>query len=157
MAYLSSPARPPAALLRQARPLKALLNQAQRLSQLQRLVESQLQPAAREHCHVAAWREGVLLLVLTNGHWATRLRYQQKRLQRQLQVMDAFYGLQRISFKVQPPAFHERPAGPGPALSGNAAQSLQSIAEGISDPKLRAALERLARHAPGADRGMPGE
>ncbi|HKS12896.1 MAG TPA: DciA family protein [Pseudomonas sp.] len=148
MAYLSSPARLPATLLRQARPLKALLNQAHRLSQLQRLVESQLQPAAREHCHVASWREGVLLLVVTNGHWATRLRYQQKRLQRQLQVMDAFHGLQRISFKVQPPAFHERPAGPGPALSGNAAQSIQATAESITNPNLRAALERLARHAP---------
>jgi hypothetical protein len=41
---------------------------------LQRLLESQLQPAAREHCHVASWREGHLLLIVTDGHWATRLR-----------------------------------------------------------------------------------
>ncbi|MHC6224165.1 DUF721 domain-containing protein [Pseudomonas sp. X10] len=149
MAYTPSPARLPASLLREARPLKVLLNQAQRLSHLQRLLESQLQPAAREHCHVASWREGTLLLVVTDGHWATRLRYQQKRLLRQLQGMEAFMGLQRILFKVQPSTTHTRPQGPATELSSQAAESIQSTAEGISDPKLRAALERLARHAQG--------
>ncbi len=46
MAYKPSPAQPPSALLRQVRPLRLLLNQAERLEHLQRLLESQLQPAA---------------------------------------------------------------------------------------------------------------
>jgi hypothetical protein len=46
-----------------------------------------------------------LLLVVTDGHWATRLRYQQKRLQRQLQLFEEFANLTRILFKVQPPLF----------------------------------------------------
>ena len=54
MAYKPSPARLPAALLREVRPLRLLLNQAERLVHLQRLLASQLQPAAREHCHVAS-------------------------------------------------------------------------------------------------------
>jgi hypothetical protein len=78
---------------------------------LQRLLESQLQPAAREHCHVASWREGSLLLIVTDGHWATRLRYQQKRLQRQLQAFDEFASLTRILFKVQPPTVQQGAAG----------------------------------------------
>lgn len=147
MAYKSSPAQPPAALLRQARPLRLLLNQAERLEHLQRLLESQLQPAARAHCHLASWRDGVLLLVVTDGHWATRLRYQQKRLQRQLQALDAFANLQRIRFTVQPPTTPPQRVGHGIELSSQAAADIQSTAEGISDPKLRAALERLARHA----------
>ncbi|MFP5426735.1 MAG: DUF721 domain-containing protein [Gammaproteobacteria bacterium] len=147
MAFKPSPARPPAALLREARPLRLLLNQAERLEHLQRLLESQLQPAARAHCHVASWRDGVLLLVVTDGHWATRLRYQQKRLQRQLLALEAFGNLQRIHFRVQPPVTPAKRSGHAPELSSNAAESLRDTAEGISDPNLRAALERLASHA----------
>ena len=90
MSFRPLPAKAPAALLREAKPLKALFNQAQRIDHLQQIVESQLQPAAREHCRVASWREGCLLLIVTDGHWATRLRYQQRRLQRQLQALETF-------------------------------------------------------------------
>lgn len=146
MAFRPLPARAPAVLLREAKPLKAIFGHAQRLAHLQRLLETQLQPAAREHCHVASWREGTLLLIVTDGHWATRLRYQQKRLQRQLQAFDVFSGLIRILFKVQPPTVQQG-QWPYLDLSANAAQTIQETAEGISDPKLRAALERLASHA----------
>jgi hypothetical protein len=146
MAFRPHPARPPAVLLREARPLKALLSQALRLGQLKKLLDTQLQPAAREHCHVASWREGCLLLVVTDGHWATRLRYQQRRLQQGLQDMPEFNGLTRILFKVQPTAGPRRLTGPALDLSDLAADNLQATAEGISDPGLRAALERLAKH-----------
>lgn len=113
MAFRPLNARPPAVLLREAKPLKAIFRHAERLSHLQRLLESQLQPAAREHCHVASWREGTLLLIVTDGHWATRLRYQQKRLHRQLVAFDEFINLTRIAFKVQPPdARAEQPRTP---------------------------------------------
>ncbi len=147
MAYKPSPAQPPSALLRQVRPLRLLLNQAERLEHLQRLLESQLQPAAREHCHVASWRDGTLLLVVTDGHWATRLRYQQKRLLATLQAMEAFGNLRRILYKVQPPLVPAKRGGHAAELSNSAAESLRDTAEGITDPKLRAALERLAAHA----------
>ena len=147
MAYKPSPAQPPSALLRQVRPLRLLLNQAERLEHLQRLLESQLQPAAREHCHVASWRDGTLLLVVTDGHWATRLRYQQKRLLAALQAMEAFGNLRRILYKVQPPLVPAKRGGHAAELSNSAAESLRDTAEGITDPKLRAALERLANHA----------
>ncbi|AVE05488.1 MULTISPECIES: DUF721 domain-containing protein [Pseudomonas] len=147
MALRHQPARAPGALLREAKPLKAIFGHAQRLGLLQRLLESQLQPAAREHCHVASWREGHLLLIVTDGHWATRLRYQQKRLQRQLMAFDEFAGLTRIQFKVQPPAVQPRAVGHTVDLSENAAETIQATADEISDPGLRAALERLAAHA----------
>ncbi|MCI0912758.1 DUF721 domain-containing protein [Pseudomonas putida] len=147
MAYKPSPAQPPSALLRQVRPLRLLLNQAERLAHLQRLLESQLQPAAREHCHVASWRDGTLLLVVTDGHWATRLRYQQKRLLAALQAMEAFGNLRRILFKVQPPLVPAKRGTNTTELSVNAAQSIRGSAEGITDEKLRAALERLASNA----------
>lgn len=147
MSFRPLPARAPASLLREAKPLKALFGETRRLDRLQQLVESQLQPAAREFCRVASWREGTLLLIVTDGHWATRLRYQQRRLQRQLQALEAFRDLNRILFKVQPPETPRHKPGPAPELSVRAADNIQETARGISDPKLKAALERLASHA----------
>ena len=147
MAFRPLTARAPSVLLREAKPLKAIFGHAKRLGHLQRLLESQLQPAAREHCHVASWREGNLLLIVTDGHWATRLRYQQKRLQRQLMAFEEFAGLRRIQFKVQPPTVPQGAVGHTLDLSETAAETLQATAEGINDPGLRAALERLAAHA----------
>jgi hypothetical protein len=87
-----------------------------------------------------------LLLIVTDGHWATRLRYQQRRLQRQLQALEEFATLTKIMFKVQPQGGQNRGTGRTLHLSNSAAQSIQATAEGISDPRLRAALERLASH-----------
>jgi hypothetical protein len=151
MAFRPLPARAPAALLREAKPLKALFSAALRIDHLQRLLDSQLQPAAREHCHLASWREGCLLLIITDGHWATRLRYQQRRLLRQLQQLDEFTGLQRILFKVQPPTSQTGTPDRHIELSSSAAESIQATADGIRDPGLRAALERLASHGKKTD------
>lgn len=146
MSFRPLPAKAPAVLLREAKPLKALFNQAQRIDHLQQVVESQLQPAAREHCRVASWREGCLLLIVTDGHWATRLRYQQRRLQRQLQALETFATLTKILFKVQPPSGEKREVVRPFELSESAADSIQETADGVSDPRLKAALERLASH-----------
>jgi len=114
-------------------------------------VEGQPRPAAREHCRVASWREGCLLLIVTDGHWATRLRYQQRRLQRQLEALEEFAGLARIQFKVQPPPPPRHTPARTQPLSSSAADSIQAAADGIRDPKLRAALERLASRAKSED------
>ncbi|WP_263142364.1 DUF721 domain-containing protein [Pseudomonas sp. RIT-PI-AD] len=151
MSFRPLPARGTAALLRETKPLKALFDEAQRIDRLQRLLESQLQPAAREHCHVASWRDGCLLLILTDGHWATRMRYQQRRLERQLRGFEEFATLTKILFKVQPPAAPRNAGGRTLELSVSAAESIQSTADGISDAGLRAALERLARRGKRSD------
>lgn len=146
MAYKHSPAKQPSALLRETKGLKSLLRQADRIEHLQRLLESQIQPAARPHCKVASWREGTLLLIVTDGGWATRLRYQQKRLHRDLQQLSEFSNLMRILFKVEP-SYTKEPPKRTIELSKRAAASLHEAAEGITNPGLKAALERLASHA----------
>ncbi|MEO4045810.1 DciA family protein [Pseudomonas sp. CAU 1711] len=140
-------AKSPTALLREHKPLQALFSAAQRLDRLQTLVQAQLEPAAREHCQVASWHDGCLLLLTSNGHWATRLHYQQRRLQRALLALPEFAGLQKIQVKVRPPSPQVAYQANRVELSGAAAESLHSAAEGIADPRLRAALERLARNA----------
>ncbi|WP_437883492.1 DUF721 domain-containing protein [Pseudomonas sp. LRF_L74] len=138
-------ARSPISLLNQAKPLRAMLDQAQRLGHLQTLVDAQMEPAAREHCRVASWREGCLLILVSNGHWATRMHYQQRRLQSKLQVLPEFAGLVRLQIKVRPAGGQVAYVGHKATLSEFAADTLQSTAEGISDPRLREALERLAQ------------
>lgn len=77
-------------------------------------------------------------------HWATRLRYQQPRLLRFLQKAPEFAGLMRLQFKMQPnPGTATRPR-PVRQVSQVGADSLREVAAGIRDPKLKAALERLA-------------
>ena len=144
MAFRPLPARASAALLREQKPLKALFNQAQRLSHLQSLLEAQLEPSAREHCRIASWRDGCLMLVVTDGQWATRLRYQQRRLQKALVQLDEFRELHKILFKVQPPKTPMRGPLRTVHLSPKAALSIRESAEHVSDERLREALERLA-------------
>ncbi len=146
MTFRPLPARAPATLLRGTKTLKHLFGEAQRLGQLQQLLESQLQPAARPHCRVAAFRDGSLLLIVTDGQWATHLRYQQKRLLRQLRNFKEFANLANILFKVQPTTAERHATGRNPTLSSSAAETLRTAASGIDDPRLRAALERLASH-----------
>ena len=141
------PAKTADSILHQSQPLQALLGAARRLDHLQKLLEAALEPAAREHCKVASWRDGTLLLIVSNGHWATRLHYQQRRLLRLLQEQTAFNGLQRILFKVQPVTGSSSAGARNIELSAAAADSLRTAADGISDPRLREALERLAKHA----------
>jgi hypothetical protein len=150
MAFRPLPAQATRKLLREAKPLQTLFQEAQRLGQLQQLLDSQLQPAARPHCRVASWRAGSLLLVVNDAHWATRLRYQQRRLLRQLQTFDEFAGLERIHFKVQPQVERRTPER-NTRLSSAAAETIQEAAEGISNPLLKAALERLASRSRKSD------
>ena len=147
MSFRPLRAQPPATLLRDAKPLKALFREAERLNRLQHLLETQLEPAARVHCKVASWQSGCLVLVVSDGQWATRLRYQQRRLQRQLVAFEEFANLTKILFKVQPSIPQRRGSGHVLRLSKQAADDIRASAEHISDPRLRAALERLASHA----------
>lgn len=146
MSFHPLDARRPGDLLRTHSTLKGLFNQARAVERLQSLFESVLEPAAREHCHVASYRDGLLRLLISDSQWATRIRYQQKRLIRQLQAYAEFATLTKIHCKVQPPLVKKPPPVRKMKRSEVAAESLIETANHISDPDLRSALERLAKH-----------
>ena len=126
--------------------LQRLLRQAETLSQLQSLVHRYLAPAAREQLQLGNYEQGVLTLVLADAAWATRLRYQQEQLVRQLAQHAEFASLQRIRLKIRPPA-GVADADDGTErryLSGTASEHIRHYADSIDDPQLRAALQRLA-------------
>ncbi len=146
MSFHPLDARRPGDLLRTHSTLKGLFRQARAVERLQILFESVLEPAARQHCHVASYRDGLLRLLVADSQWATRLRYQQIRLIRQLQAYTEFATLTKIHCKVQPPLVKKAPLVRKMHRSEVAADSLTDTAEQIRDPQLRSALERLARH-----------
>lgn len=129
--------------------LRQLVERAEALDRLQKLVNQCLQPAAREHCHLATYQApaSTLTLIVTDGHWATRLRYQQKRLLKQLQEFPEFSQVTRIHFKVRPPIQAATPQPRTIELSEQAGEIIQSSADNTKDPVLREALQRLAQHA----------
>lgn len=153
---MNKPLKPAAQLLRSNQHLQRLFRQAEQLSRLQVLVHGYLSPAARSQARLGSYRDGVLTLVLEDAAWATRLRYQQERLVNQLQQHDEFAGLQRLTLKVRPAA--TRPAREEQEerryLSEQASTQIRQSADDITDPRLRAALERLAGNVrkPAGDR-----
>ncbi|UAW99014.1 DUF721 domain-containing protein [Halopseudomonas nanhaiensis] len=146
MAFYPLDARRPGDLIRTNSTLKGLYSKARELERLQALVDIVMEPAAREHCRVASLRDGVLRLIVTDSQWATRMRYQQKRLVRQLQAYTEFRTLTKLHCRVQPPLIQK--TGPVRTMprSKVASQSLFETAEQVTDSALKAALERLARH-----------
>lgn len=147
MSYRPIKAQKTTSVLQSSTSLQRLVARAQATDQLQNLLNQFLQPAVREHCHLASLHAGTLTLIVTDGHWATRLRYQQKRLLKQLQGLAEFSEVSRIQFKVRPPMQPAKPQARTIELSQQAGQSIQDSAEATSDPVLRAALQRLAKQA----------
>ena len=147
MSYRPIKAQKTNSVLQSSSSLQRLVERAQATDNLQQLLNQFLQPAAREHCHLANYQAGTLTLIVTNGHWATRLRYQQKRLLQQLQSLAEFSEASRIQFKVRPPMQPEKPPARNIELSEQAGETIQASADATRDPALREALERLAKHA----------
>lgn len=151
MAFNPLDARRPGDLIRNHSTLKGLYAKARILERLQILLETQLEPSAREHCRVASLREGVLRLVVSDSHWATRMRYQQKRLIRQLQAYTEFATLTKIHCRVQPQRVDSDRPPRQMRRSEVAAEALRETADQVTDTALKAALERLARHHAATD------
>lgn len=147
MSYRPIKAQKTTSVLQSSTSLQRLVARAQATDQLQNLLNQFLQPAVREHCHLASFAAGTLTLIVTDGNWATRLRYQQKRLLKQLQDLPEFSQVSRIQFKVRPPLQPAKPQARTIELSEQAGQSIQASADATSDPALRAALQRLAKQA----------
>ncbi len=146
MSYRPIQAQKTTRLLQQSVSLQRLVARAQSIEHLQQQLNQYLQPAAREHCHVASYQDSTLTLIVTDGQWATRLRYQQKRLLGQLQQNPDFNHILRIQFKVRPLMQPNKASARNIDFSEQTGQGIHASAQAISDPILREALERLALH-----------
>lgn len=142
---MNKPFKPAGQVLRTTPLLHRLLKQAEQLSRLQELVYLYLAPAARDQLQLGNYVEGTLSLIVSDAGWATRLRYQQERLMAQLRQHSEFAGLQRVRIRVRPAGQPTDTAGETRRyLSETASEQIRQDAAHVTDPQLKAALERLA-------------
>jgi len=116
--------------------------QTRRLNQLTAQLGSSLPARLQGQWQVAALSPEALVIAVNGSVWSTTLRAHQRAL---LEQAGERLGRVPAKLKIQiqlPRA--QRPRRGGPKLSETSAQRLQQAAEGMEDPRLAAALARLA-------------
>ena len=124
----------------------ALVQYARQLQALTRLLNQCLSGELADHVLVANLHNETLVLQADSAAWATKLRYLAPQLLRCLQQHEPLASVQRLEFRVAPQSQPATPAASPAQLSSAGADTILASAQTVSDPNLRAALKRLARH-----------
>ena len=130
--------------------LNPLIIEAKRLTQIKILLNQSLDYQIAEHIEVCKVEKNLLILLTDSPVWATRLRYMQQQIIGRLHQYALTKNISKISIKVRPLNLkNQKPkqASRHMALSKSAADQILEETQGISDPKLKAAFERIAKHA----------
>ncbi len=118
------------------------LSQHQRLlSRVQNALPAQMAP----HCKAVALKHHTLLIFADSSVWASRFRYAARQLAARLPCEELGIKDIRVAIHLEhsPP---RRPIRQPRPLSAANSRLLQTVAESMDDPALRASLRRLSRH-----------
>lgn len=142
--------QPLSKLLRpQDRHLGTLTERGRLLARLTGSVRACLPLPCADHCRVANFHDGQLVLVADSPAWSARLRFHAPQL---IKILNQQHRLavRKVRVIVSPslPELRQRPPVRR-TLSPTSAELLQQTAACESDPGLRAALLRLARRGRG--------
>lgn len=127
--------------------LKQLTDKAKRLRELNTSLMACIPPSLVQHVQLATVRDGCLVLQAEGSTWAAQLRFKTPEILEKLKSHPEFHEVRSVRVRnvtsprpktVTPPRRH---------MTQAAAAALRQEAECTTDSKLRAALERLARHA----------
>jgi hypothetical protein len=132
-------------LLAQNDTLKSLYSQVQQQQQLLAAVRKALPPNLARHCSAASLNGGVLNLFTDSPVWISKMRFLAPKLLSKLRSQHP--GIASIAVRCEAPtkSISRRPKLPAARHSNAAARSVKDSAEGVSNPALRAALQRLAQ------------
>lgn len=86
-------------------PNSRLSQWAHKVNQIQELnqhLKTLLPAPLSEHCWVANFRDGILIIATANSHWLTRLRFENAHLLSSIQKKYPAYRIQKIECKVMP-------------------------------------------------------
>lgn len=123
---------------------ESLCRKAEKLSRIQQSLRSELAFPLRDHLFVAACEDRCLVLFTDGPAWAARLRFQTPRI---LDLVRGSCGLplvDNVRIKVSVPLTAASTPARRLVLSESAARTLRRTADSLSDPVLRACLNRLA-------------
>ena len=127
--------------------LNEILQIAAGLTDYQTLLEEYLDPNLLNHCAVASYSKGILILVVDNATWATHLRFLAPDLIKFLQKKAPTKDIKKIECKVRPnqttPTVKQSPI---PGISKESSESLATGAMGITHKELRGSLLKLAEN-----------
>lgn len=129
--------------------LQKVVSKVHHLEELNTLLASKLDPSFVNHCRVANLRDGILILATTSPAWNHKLRFSSLDLLSQLRAEPRWSGLKSIEIRVDylpnmesaSPQVVSRRA----PLSKANAKLFEQLGENVSNPKLAAALKRLAQ------------
>ncbi|MCP5425389.1 MAG: DUF721 domain-containing protein [Gammaproteobacteria bacterium] len=138
------------------KPLNDLVNKTLHLAQLNRVFRSMLPTHLQEHATLARLDEEGWVVQTDSSAWATRLRYALPELRKPLQLHLGIE-LPRPRIRIAPPAVPEAPPPPSRRMTvtDQTVSVLENAAQNVADPRLGAAILRLAEHARGT-RGNHG-
>ncbi|MFZ2315112.1 MAG: DciA family protein [Gammaproteobacteria bacterium] len=141
------------AILSKGRELPQVFAKIQQLDILNRLVADHLEVNMRQYCKVAHLTSGRLTLVVANGSIATQLRFQTSDLIKRFANVPALKYVKEIHCKVHPSITETARTASRPTarqqrqmslLSTETAEIIQSMADSLEDPHLRAVMQRIA-------------
>ncbi len=126
--------------------LAKTLRYCQRLGELNKIFLAFVPPHLAPHCRLVAADQYRWLIEAEGAAWGARVRFQLQGLRQQL-IRHLKRELPPFKLRIRPAAEPRVvPKRPPMTLSADAADTVAATARGIEDPRLRAALERLARH-----------
>lgn len=125
---------------------------------LEDLWRRHIQPPLSAHVRPLRYVQGMLRVQADSPVWASRLRHYEQELLGRLRFEPYFKDLRTIRVRVNPspgilPVGRPRPARRPNRLSADSARAIRGMADGIADPALRTALERLAANFAGSEVG----
>ncbi|MEN8216175.1 MAG: DUF721 domain-containing protein [Pseudomonadota bacterium] len=82
--------------------LKRLLQHSETLKHLNKIFQASLSDPLKQHCHVANFRQKILVVHTDSSIWATRLRYMAPELLLQWQLDSAMPTIDKIEVRVRP-------------------------------------------------------
>ena len=128
--------------------LEGLVTHAKHLRRLQGQYQQLVSENMAKNCQVANFQQGTLTLCCQSSAWATRAKMETRQMVASLTETSAFRELTNIEIITRPAtqAIDKKEKIKEISMSSESANAIAGMAETISDPALRDALQRLSRH-----------
>lgn len=130
--------------------LGEIIAQAGQIKNLDLEIETLLPENLRQHCKVANYNKGTLMLYVDSGALAAKCRYLKPQLISSLRSHAEFAGLASIDFKIAPEVFQkkslEEKAVVNKTFSPSITQQLIELIASTEDDGIKKSLELLLKH-----------
>mgnify|MGYP003572488179 FL=1 len=123
-----------------------LIARVDALNQLSETLRDYLGLPLGEHVYVANVRQDILVIASSSSAWLAKARFQAPAILRYMRQEAGLTQVKRLKFSVIA-SQHPLPTNSNRRIANHPGDKvLEQCATGISDPKLKSALKRLARH-----------